>query len=78
MNEVEIRFAVQKDVEGILLAHRSAVRQTAAKDYPPEVIEEWSAPVSPERVERYIANSLPKETTNVAVIDNKIAGFCGS
>jgi GNAT superfamily N-acetyltransferase len=70
-----IRFAGSADARGILEAHFSAVHQTAAKDYPLEIRRAWSTPVTPERIDDYLKNVLPNETTVVAEVNTRIAGF---
>lgn len=75
MKKVDIRFARNEDARGILDAHHSAVHQTARKDYSPEICHDWSAPVTQERISQYLNSSLPHETTIVAEVDGKIAGF---
>ena len=70
-----IRPAKIEDALGILTAHHSAVHTTAAKDYPIETLEVWSSSVTPERVARYLQNSLPNETTVVAEVEGEISGF---
>jgi putative acetyltransferase len=75
MGPVNIRFAGSEDARGILEVHYSAVHQTAAKDYPLEIRRAWSTPVTPERIDDYLKNVLPNETTVVAEVNTRIAGF---
>jgi putative acetyltransferase len=75
MRKVNIRFARNEDARGILEAHYSAVHQTACKDYSPEICNDWSAPVTQERISQYLNNSLPHETTIIAEVDGEVAGF---
>ncbi|MGH8180876.1 MAG: GNAT family N-acetyltransferase [Steroidobacteraceae bacterium] len=72
---ITIRMASRKDASGILEAHYSAVHETAAKDYSAEICGEWSAPVTPERIRRYLEESFPSETAVVAEVGGVIAGF---
>lgn len=72
---IKIRPAQSSDARGILEAHRSAVRETASPDYPPDIIEIWGPPVTDERVRWYAQGPLLQETTLVAEIDGIIAGF---
>jgi GNAT superfamily N-acetyltransferase len=75
MGHVKVRLAMHEDAQGILEAHYSAVHETAAKDYPLEIRRGWATPVTPERIDHYLRNALPNETTLVAEVDGRIAGF---
>ena len=75
MAQINVRFAKSADARGILEAHYSAVHQTAANDYPREILRKWSTPVTTERIDQYLRNALPNETTVVAETDGRIAGF---
>ncbi|MEQ1875699.1 MAG: hypothetical protein ABL958_03575 [Bdellovibrionia bacterium] len=66
MERVRVRFAREEDAKGILEAHYSAVHETASKDYPSDVIVEWSTPVTEARIKKYLSDSFPDETTLVA------------
>jgi putative acetyltransferase len=75
MDSLNIRPAKSADARGILESHYSAVHVTAEKDYPLVVRWAWAAPVTPERIDQYSRNALPNETTVVADVDGRIAGF---
>jgi putative acetyltransferase len=75
MDSLNIRPAKSADARGILESHYSAVHVTAAKDYSLEARRAWAAPVTPERIDQYSRNALPNETTVVADVDGRIAGF---
>jgi putative acetyltransferase len=75
MGQTNVRFAKSEDARGILEAHYSAVHHTAARDYPLEILRVWSTPITPERIDQYLRNALPNETTVVAEIHGRIAGF---
>jgi putative acetyltransferase len=75
MCSITVRVARIEDAREILEAHYSAVHETAASDYPLEVRNAWSRPVTPERVDQYLKHGLPNETTVVAEVDGRIAGF---
>ena len=74
-HRITVRFAEPRDARGILEAHYSAVHQTAAKDYPAGIRDEWSSPVTAGRIDGYLKHSLPTETTVVAEVNGRIAGF---
>jgi putative acetyltransferase len=64
------------DAEQILKTHGAAVRITAAKDYPEDVIQSWASPATPEKIEEYSKRiERGEETTVVAVLSGKIVGF---
>jgi putative acetyltransferase len=75
MGQISVRFAKSEDARGILEAHYSAVHQTAAKDYTAEILKVWSTPITTERIDQYLRNALPNETTVVAEVGGRIAGF---
>ncbi len=75
MLKIQIRPARPEDAREILEAHFTAVRSTASRDYGPEITSEWSPEVTSERIQKYIKESLPTETTLVAVIENQVVGF---
>jgi putative acetyltransferase len=75
MGQTNIRFAQNADAQGILEAHYSAVHGTAARDYSLEIRRAWALPVTPARIDDYVRNALPNETTVVADVGGRIAGF---
>jgi GNAT superfamily N-acetyltransferase len=75
MDRLTVRIATIADARGILEAHYSAVHSTAAGDYPLEVRTAWAMPVTPERIDQYSKHALSNETTVVADVDGRIAGF---
>ena len=75
VNGIIIRYATQANARAILECHHSAVHESAAGHYPREILNEWSPPVTAERVTAYIATALPHETTLVAEIDGAVVGF---
>ena len=44
------------DARRFLEIHHEAVRGLAAKDYPANVIEAWAAPITDERLQRFVQN----------------------
>ena len=75
MSRVDVRFAKSEDARGILEAHYSAVHETAAKDYPLDIRRGWAQQVTAARIDQYLRNALPHETTLVADISGRVAGF---
>jgi putative acetyltransferase len=75
MGHITVRMARIEDARGILEAHYSAVHETAAGAYPLEVRKAWPMPVTPKRIDQYLKHALPNETTVVADVDGRIAGF---
>jgi hypothetical protein len=56
--------------------HWEAVHGTARADYPPEILNEWSTPVTPERVQAFRATrAISKEITLVAEKNGHVVGF---
>jgi len=68
-------LATNEDARGILEAHHSAVHETAAKDYPLEILRCWSPAVTTDRIDQYVRSALPNETTVVAEVKGRVAGF---
>jgi putative acetyltransferase len=63
------------DARQFLLVHHGAVRGIAAKDYGPEIVEEWAPmPISDEAVELVAANP-DNEVRIVAEMDGEIVGI---
>jgi putative acetyltransferase len=75
VGRITIRIARIDDARGILEAHYSAVHETAGRDYSVEIRLAWATPVTSARVDDYLRNALPNETTVVADVDGRIAGF---
>jgi putative acetyltransferase len=72
VNGITLRRATSRDARAILECHHSAVHEIACNDYPPPTLNEWSPPVTTERVNLY----SPRDTTVVAEIaSGTIVGF---
>jgi len=72
---IKVREMLSQDARMFLEVHNAAVRGIAAKDYPPEVVEDWAQmPVTEEGVERFLANP-DGEIRLVAEIDGVIVGI---
>jgi hypothetical protein len=69
---VKVREMLNEDARMFLEVHHAAVHGIAAKDYPPEVVEDWAPmPVTDESVERFLTNP-DGEIRLVAEIDEII------
>jgi putative acetyltransferase len=72
---IKVRVMLNQDARAFLEVHHAAVRGIAAKDYPPEVVDDWAPiPVTEESVERFLANP-DGEIRLVAEIDGIIVGI---
>jgi putative acetyltransferase len=72
---IKVRKMLTEDARTFLEVHHAAVRGIAAKDYSPEVVEDWAPiPVTERDVERFLANP-DDEIRVVAEIDGKIVGI---
>lgn len=54
MPEPNIRKATKDDARSILETHYQAVHETAAADYPGEILDEWSATVDEARITAFL------------------------
>jgi putative acetyltransferase len=71
-----IRPATLDDARSILEVHRSAVLRTAARQYAPDVLSAWAAPLDPGNVERMAGIiTSNSELILVAEIHEQIVGF---
>ena len=54
---VKVREMLNDDALAFLQVHHAAVRGIAAKDYPPEVVEDWAPmPITNRSIERFLTN----------------------
>ncbi len=75
MSLISIRRANSEDASAISKVHYDAVHITAAQDYDKTILEQWSAPVTEERIENYQRGfNAEKEITLVALIDGEVIG----
>ena len=73
---VTIRAITIQDAEAVLRVHHNAVHKIAAPDYDTDTLQDWSPPVTAERVEsfsRTIASG--EQTTLVAELEGQVVGF---
>ena len=78
MPEPNIRRATKDDARSILETHYLAVHETAAADYPGEILDEWSATVDEARIAAFLekfSDNKEGELIYVAEIAGKIAAF---
>ena len=72
---IEVREMLNDDALAFLQVHHAAVRGIAAKDYPPEVVEDWAPmPITNQSIERFLTNP-DGELRLVAEIDGRIVGI---
>jgi putative acetyltransferase len=70
-----VRGMRSEDARAFLQVHHAAVRGIAAKDYLPDVIEDWAPlPVTEQSVERFLVNH-DGEIRLVAELDGAIVGI---
>lgn len=76
--QVRIRPYKPGDDRSILETHRSSVHGLAIRSYPPHLLEEWSPPITDQRVARVESARLSSpEQLFVALSEAKIVGFGG-
>lgn len=68
-----IRDAREDDAFSVIKVHYDSVHHVASKDYPSEILDEWSPPVSEERMQKFLNNGA--DVKLVAEIDGDIVGF---
>jgi putative acetyltransferase len=72
---IKVREMLNGDALAFLQVHHAAVRGLAAKDYPPEVVEDWAPmPITDQRIERFLTNA-DGELRLVAEIEGGIVGI---
>jgi GNAT superfamily N-acetyltransferase len=74
---LQIEPAMPADAEAIVIVHFAAVHVTGASAYPIEILDRWSAPVTPERIARMerIIRTDPDELVLVARQSGRVIGF---
>ena len=74
--ELRVRLAKPADAARVTSVHHAAVHTTAAVTYPADILDHWSGPVTPRRIENLRAIIVGgEETVLVAEIDGEILGF---
>jgi putative acetyltransferase len=71
---IEIRPYKESDARAVLEVHRAAVIKTAARDYEPAILEEWSPPVDDQRLEKFKRENSA-DVRIVADINGAVIGF---
>jgi putative acetyltransferase len=57
LSSVSVRELSNEEARAFLDVHHAAVRGIAAKDYPPEVVDDWAPmPVTDKSIERFLIN----------------------
>ena len=72
--EIVIRNYKEPDAKALLEVHRAAVQKTAAQDYTPDVLEEWSPIVDENRIEKFKRENSA-DVRLVAEVNGKIVAF---
>jgi putative acetyltransferase len=72
---ISTRPAVRDEWRAILAIHRRAVHETAAADYPAEVLAAWGPPIVESQVDKFDAKLLRGQIVIVAEVDGVLAGF---
>ena len=72
---IEVREMLKDDALAFLQVHHASVRGIAAKDFPPEVVEDWAPmPITDQSIEHFLTNP-DGELRLVAEIDGRIVGI---
>ena len=72
---ISTRPAVRDEWPAILAVHRRAVHETAAADYPAEVLAAWGPPVVGPQLDKFDAKLQRGQIVIVAEVDGALAGF---
>ncbi len=72
--EIVIRKFKEPDAKALLEVHRASVQKTAAQDYTPDILEEWSPIVDEKRIEKFLRENSA-DVRVVAEVDGRIVGF---
>ncbi len=70
---VTIRDACERDALSAVEVHYDSVHHVASKDYSQEILDEWSPPVSNQRVKNFLNNGA--DVKLVAEREGKVIGF---
>jgi putative acetyltransferase len=72
---ITVREILPEDARLFMEVHRSAVRGIAARDYPPDIIENWARiPITQASLENFLINP-DKEIRLVGEMDGEIVGI---
>lgn len=70
---IVVRDAHERDTLSVIRVHFDSVHYVASKDYPIEILDEWSPPVSEERIKKFLSNGA--DVKLVAELNGDIVGF---
>ncbi len=74
--QILIRRATEEDAPAVAEVHFAAVHQTAAKDYPADILDQWSPLITEARIQQFRgAITSDKEWMVVALLDSQVVGF---
>jgi putative acetyltransferase len=71
--KIFIRYVREDDALSVIQVHYDSVHHVASKDYPIEILDEWSPPISEERIAKFLNNGA--DVKLVAERDGHIIGF---
>jgi len=70
-----IRDATREDIRGMLEAQHSAVHEIAAMSYSPEICQDWSPPVTAQRIDLFDRELFSACSIIVAEVQGRIVGY---
>lgn len=75
VSALTIRPLGPEDAESFLALHRAAVHDTASGDYPPDILDAWSGPITNASREKYRAGA--EEEVRIGAFDGEVLAGLG-